>query len=76
MPSHMFTDKPLLCSGCEDLFVFSAGEQELHAVRGVTARPRYCSRCRRDRLDVAARRRTRFAATLPAPTLQTSTGVA
>jgi hypothetical protein len=48
MPSTRPSDIELACSDCGDQFVYSAGEQELNAVRGVTASvPRECPACRR-----------------------------
>jgi hypothetical protein len=40
-------DVELHCGFCKDRFVYSAGEQELHALRGVTREPRVCSVCRK-----------------------------
>ncbi|MBV8713532.1 MAG: zinc-ribbon domain containing protein [Chloroflexi bacterium] len=45
-PIH-HSDIELHCACCGDRFVYSAGEQELHAVRGVTREPRECPPCRR-----------------------------
>ena len=41
------TDVELHCTCCGDRFVYSAGEQELHALRGVAGGPRECPTCRR-----------------------------
>jgi len=41
------SDLELHCAWCGDRFVYSAGEQELHAVRGVMRQPRECPSCRR-----------------------------
>jgi hypothetical protein len=40
-------DVELDCAHCGEHFVYSAGEQELHKVRGVVLAPRECPRCRR-----------------------------
>jgi hypothetical protein len=40
-------DVELRCQGCGESFVYSAGEQELHAVRGVSREPRACPGCRK-----------------------------
>jgi hypothetical protein len=40
-------DVELCCTCCGQTFVYSAGEQELHAVRGVASEPRHCSPCRK-----------------------------
>jgi hypothetical protein len=42
-------DQTLQCTECGDSFVFSAGEQELLAVRGTSGTPSRCPRCRRPR---------------------------
>jgi hypothetical protein len=47
MPSTRHADIELRCAFCDDRFVYSAGEQELHAVRGVKSQPRECAPCRR-----------------------------
>lgn len=41
------TDLELRCACCGDRFVYSAGEQELRAVRGVAHEPRACPPCRK-----------------------------
>jgi hypothetical protein len=41
------TDVELRCACCGDSFVYSAGEQELRAVRGVAHEPRACPACRK-----------------------------
>jgi hypothetical protein len=40
-------DRVLHCHCCGQRFVYSAGEQELHAVRGVAREPRVCPACRK-----------------------------
>jgi len=40
-------DRLVQCRECGDSFVFSAGEQELLAVRGASGAPALCPRCRR-----------------------------
>ncbi|MBV9169623.1 MAG: zinc-ribbon domain containing protein [Chloroflexi bacterium] len=40
-------DVHLRCACCGESFVYSAGEQELHALRGVVREPRACPGCRR-----------------------------
>ena len=42
-----FTDEALICAVCAERFVFSAGERELQALRGLTQRPDTCPVCRR-----------------------------
>ena len=46
-----YTDKELVCSECNTTFVFSAGEQEFYASRGLVNEPRRCPDCRRARKD-------------------------
>jgi ribosomal protein S27AE len=41
------TDQQLRCAACGDGFVFTAGEQELFRLRGVTAQPEHCPNCAR-----------------------------
>jgi len=40
-------DLELSCTCCGEPFVYTAGEQELHAVRGVAHEPHECPPCRR-----------------------------
>src|SRR5438552_967058 len=47
MSSSGHSDVELSCTCCGQRFVYTAGEQELHAVRGVVCRPRECPTCRR-----------------------------
>jgi hypothetical protein len=47
MASTRHSDIEIACKYCGDQFVFSAGEQELNAVRGVTSVPRECPPCRK-----------------------------
>lgn len=43
------TDQRLTCAGCGEGFVFTAGEQELYRLRGVTHEPNRCPPCARGR---------------------------
>ena len=47
MSSNRHSDVELHCNCCGDRFVYSAGEQELHAVRGVSLQPSECPACRK-----------------------------
>jgi hypothetical protein len=47
MSGKSHSDVELRCTCCGASFVYSAGEQELHAVRGVARTPRECPTCRR-----------------------------
>jgi hypothetical protein len=42
-------DKDLRCAMCGDGFVFSAGEQELYRLRGISHQPEHCPNCARGR---------------------------
>lgn len=44
-----YADLQVACAHCGGVFVFSAGEQELLAVRGLNRRPERCPRCVRGR---------------------------
>jgi CxxC-x17-CxxC domain-containing protein len=41
-----FTDQSLYCRDCNQEFVFTAGEQEFYASRGLTNSPSRCPSCR------------------------------
>ena len=43
----MFEDKTLVCKECGQEFVFTAGEQEFYASKGLTNEPKRCKSCRR-----------------------------
>jgi hypothetical protein len=42
-------DIQLCCASCGDGFVFSAGEQELFRLRGLSVQPQQCPSCARGR---------------------------
>ena len=44
-----YEDKSLRCSDCGQDFIFTAGEQEFYASRGLQNEPRRCLECRRAR---------------------------
>jgi CxxC-x17-CxxC domain-containing protein len=44
-----FQDKSLQCSDCGQEFIFTAGEQEFYASRGLQNEPKRCPECRRAR---------------------------
>lgn len=46
-----YEDKELVCAECSSTFVFTAGEQEFYAGRGLTNEPRRCPTCRQSRKD-------------------------
>lgn len=49
MTQHQYADKDMRCAACGAGFVFSAGEQELFRLRGITEPPRQCPNCARGR---------------------------
>jgi len=50
MNEQHWADKVLRCLLCGDGFVFSAGEQELFRLRGITSEPVHCPSCARGRV--------------------------
>ena len=42
----MFEDKTLVCKDCGAEFVFTAGEQEFYAEKGLDNEPKRCKSCR------------------------------
>ena len=48
MASREPLDQSLSCAACGDSFIFSAGEQELYRLRGITTQPLHCPSCVRD----------------------------
>lgn len=42
----MFQDRSLTCRDCGDAFVFSSGEQQFFASKGLTNDPQRCPTCR------------------------------
>ncbi len=56
MASRQPVDKELKCSACGDEFLFTAGEQELHRLRGINSPPEQCPWC--TRLTGAPKRRS------------------
>ena len=44
-----YTDKPLTCRDCDQVFTFTAGEQEFHASKGFNNAPSRCQDCRATR---------------------------
>lgn len=41
-----YEDKKLICSHCKNEFVFTAGEQEFYAEKGLESEPKRCKACR------------------------------
>jgi CxxC-x17-CxxC domain-containing protein len=44
-----FVDKLLTCRDCDKEFVFTAGEQQFYASKGLQHEPRRCNDCRNNR---------------------------
>lgn len=42
----MYQDEMLICADCGAEFVFSAGEQEFYAEKGLVNKPKRCPACR------------------------------
>ena len=42
----MYEDKTLICKVCGNEFVFTAGEQEFYAEKGLVNEPKSCKECR------------------------------
>lgn len=45
----MYQEEKLICEACGCEFVFTVGEQEFYAEKGLTNKPKRCSQCRKDR---------------------------
>ena len=45
--SVMYQDETLICEDCGSEFVFTAGEQEFYAEKGLTNKPIRCANCKK-----------------------------
>lgn len=45
----MYQDEKLICEDCGAEFVFTAGEQEFYAEKGLVNKPKRCPECRKKR---------------------------
>lgn len=45
----MYEDEKLVCEDCGSEFVFTAGEQEFYAEKGLVNKPKRCPECRKTR---------------------------
>lgn len=45
----MYEDEKLICEDCGAEFVFTAGEQEFYAEKGLVNKPKRCNDCRKNR---------------------------
>ncbi len=59
----MYEDKTLKCKECGNDFIFSAGEQEFYAEKGLLNEPQRCKDCRIARKNAARPAREMFTAT-------------
>ncbi|MCQ2462571.1 MAG: zinc-ribbon domain-containing protein [Clostridia bacterium] len=59
----MYEDKTLICKDCGKEFIFSAGEQEFYAEKGLQNEPQRCKECRMARKNAAKSEREYFTAT-------------
>lgn len=55
----MYTDKTIICRDCGEEFIFTAGEQEFFAERGLGTEPARCAKCRSRRKRGIAKPRKR-----------------
>lgn len=51
----IFSDKPLTCKDCQNSFLFTAGEQDFYAQKGLVNEPGRCPECRNRRKEQAMR---------------------
>ncbi len=56
----MFEDKTLTCKECGNEFVFTAGEQEFFAAKGLDNEPKRCKACRDARKNATRREQVSF----------------
>ncbi len=45
----MYQDEKLTCEDCSAEFIFTVGEQEFYAEKGLTNKPKRCPECRKNR---------------------------
>ena len=53
----MYQDQTLVCEDCGKEFIFTAGEQEFYAQKGLVNTPKRCPECRKNRRQKSRRRR-------------------
>ncbi len=51
----MYQDEKLVCEDCSAEFIFTAGEQEFYAEKGLTNKPKRCPDCRKNRRQSSRR---------------------
>ncbi len=52
----MYQDQTLVCEDCGKEFIFTAGEQEFYAQKGLVNTPKRCPECRKSRRQKSRRR--------------------
>ncbi|MBQ4568575.1 MAG: zinc-ribbon domain containing protein [Ruminococcus sp.] len=57
----MYEDKTIICKDCGEEFIFSAGEQEFYAEKGLANEPQRCKACRMARKNAGRPARERHA---------------
>ena len=45
----MYQDEKLICEDCGSEFIFTSGEQEFYAEKGLVNKPKRCENCRKNR---------------------------
>lgn len=53
---QMYEDEKLICEDCGSEFVFTAGEQEFYAEKGLVNKPKRCPECRKNRRQKSKRK--------------------
>ena len=56
----MYQDETLICEDCGCEFVFTVGEQEFYAEKGLTNKPKRCTNCRKNRKQKTTKRRKMY----------------
>ena len=56
----MYEDETLVCEDCGKEFVFTAGEQEFYAEKGLVNKPKRCPECRHQRRKNNRRKRKMY----------------
>ena len=52
----MYEDEQLVCEDCGATFVFTVGEQEFYAEKGLVNKPKRCPECRKKRRQKSKRK--------------------
>jgi len=62
MKSMQYHDKVLTCIACKAEFLFTAGEQQFYADKGLESDPKRCKPCREERAGKLGERKRNTAA--------------